>query len=173
VVACGLVFLTALATTIALGATYREGDGAGGLEGGLRSVLTERRVAAWHSALEIMAEEPGGVGPGRFDDVPPRLLPDGDARWAENDFLQQGAELGWLGLILTVLLFLWGFARSLVHPAPDASVALGAVALAALGIQACLSHVLHVPAVPLVAAALIGSTQVAHARGTGSSPSGP
>jgi len=69
--------------------------------------------------------------------------------------------------------FLWGFARSLVHPAPDATVALGAVALAALGIQACLSHVLHVPAVLLVAAALIGSTQVARARGTGSSLSGP
>lgn len=173
VVLCALVFLIVLSTTISLGAIYREGDGATGLEGELRSVLTEHRVALWHSALEILTEDPGGVGPGRFDDAQPKFLPEGDVRWAENDFLQQGAELGWAGLVLTVLLFLWGFARSLVHPAPDATVALGAVALAALGIHACVSHVLHVPAVPLVAALLIGSTQAVRARGTGPGLSGP
>lgn len=164
VVICALLFLAVLVTTIALGATYREGDRVGGLEGGLRSVSTERRVALWHAALEILAEKPGGVGPGRFDNVPPRLLPDQDARWADNGFLQQGAELGWLGLILTVLLFLWGFAGLLVHPAPDAFVALGAAALAALGIHASVDHILHVPAIPLLAAALVGSAQ-ATARG--------
>jgi len=158
VMVCALLFLTVLAATIGLGATYGEGDRAGGLEGSLRSVLTERRVALWHAALEILAEEPGGVGPGRFDNVPPRLLPEG-ARWADNDFLQQGAELGWAGLILTVLLFLWGFARLLVHPSPDAYVVLGAAALAALGIRASVDHLLHVPAAPIAVAALVGAAQ--------------
>jgi len=91
--------------------------------------------------------------------VPPRFLPEGDVRWAEHDILQQGAELGWAGLILTVLLFLWGFARLALHPAPDAYVVLGALALAALGIAASASHVLHVPLVPSVTAAVVGSAQ--------------
>lgn len=161
VLVAGLLFVAVLAMTIALGTSYREADRAGGLEGSLRSVFTEPRVALWHAALEILAENPGGVGPGRFDNVPPRLLPDGDARWAHDEFLQQGAELGWLGLILTVLLFLWAFARLLVHPAPDAVVALGAASLAALGIYASVDPVLHFPAVPLAAAALVGAAQAA------------
>jgi O-antigen ligase len=122
-------------------------------------VIPEDRVALWHAALDILSERPTGVGPGRFDDVPPRFLPEGDVRWAEHDVLQQGAELGWAGLILTVLLFLWGFARLWLHPAPDAYVVLGAVALAVLGIAAAVTHVLHVPIVPLVTAALVGSAQ--------------
>src|SRR3990170_8976709 len=161
VLVAGLLFLAVLATTIALGTSYREGDRAGGLEGALRSVVTEHRVALWHAALEILAENPGGVGPGRFDDVPPRLLPGGEVRWAHDEFLQQGAELGWLGLILTVLLFVWAFARLWVHPAPDAVVALGAASLAVLGIHASVDYVLHFPAVPIAAAALLGTAQAA------------
>jgi hypothetical protein len=150
--AAALLFVAVLATTIALGATYRE-------ENGAVRVIPEDRVALWHAALDILSERPTGVGPGRFDDVPPRFLPEGDVRWAEHDVLQQGAELGWAGLILTVLLFLWGFARLWLHPAPDAYVVLGAVALAVLGIAAAVTHVLHVPIVPLVTAALVGSAQ--------------
>ena len=169
VLVAGLLFLAVLATTIALGTSYREGDRAGGLEGALRSVVTEHRVALWHAALEILAENPGGVGPGRFDDVPPRLLPGGEVRWARDEFLQQGAELGWLGMILTVLLFVWAFARLWVHPAPDVVVALGAASLLALGIQASVDPVLHFPAVPLAAAALVGAAQAAPYRGSGRS----
>lgn len=150
--AVALAFVAVLATTIALGATYSEEQAAVG-------VGPPDRVALWHAALEILSERPTGVGPGRFDDVPPRFLPEGDVRSAEHDILQQGAELGWAGLILTILLFLWGFARLWLHPAPDAYVALGAVALAVLGIAACMTHVLHVPVVALVTAALVGSAQ--------------
>lgn len=150
--AIALVFVAVLATTIALGATYRD-------EPEAVRVVPAERVALWHAALEILSERPAGVGPGRFDDVPPRFLPEGDVRWAEHDILQQGAELGWPGLILTVLLFLWGFARLALHPAPDAYVMLGAVALAVLGIAASLTHALHVPIVPIATAALVGSAQ--------------
>ena len=45
VLVAGLLFVTVLAATIALGTSYREDDRAGGLEGALRSVFTERRVA--------------------------------------------------------------------------------------------------------------------------------
>lgn len=152
IAAAAVVFVAVLATTIALGATYRE-------EPEAVRVIPEDRVALWHAALEILSERPAGVGPGRFDDVPPRFLPEGEVRWAEHDVLQQGAELGWAGLILTVLLFLWGFARLWLHPAPDAYVVLGALALAVLGIAACVTHVLHVPIVLLVTAALVGSAQ--------------
>ena len=68
-------------------------------------------------------------------------------------------ELGWAGLALVVLVFLWGFARLWVHPAPDLVVALGAASLAALGIHASVDYVLHFPAVPLAAAALVGTAQ--------------
>lgn len=159
IAAAALVFFAVLATTIALGATYRE-------EREAVRVVPEDRVALWHAALEILSERPAGVGPGRFDDVPPRFLPEGDVRWAEHDVLQQGAELGWAGLILTVLLFLWGFARLWLHPAPDAYVVLGALALAVLGIAASVSHVLHVPLVPVATAALVGSAHARRAEGT-------
>lgn len=152
IAAAALVFVAVLATTIALGATYRE-------EPEAVRVIREDRVALWHAALEILSERPAGVGPGRFDDVPPRFLPEGDVRWADHDVLQQGAELGWAGLILTVLLFLWGFARLWLHPAPDAYVVLGAAALVVLGIAASTTHVLHAPIVPLVTAPLVGSAQ--------------
>jgi O-antigen ligase len=151
ILAAAVAFVAVLATTIALGVTYRHGDEAGG--------DTLQRVALWHGALEILLDHPTGVGPGRFDDVPPHYLPEGDVRWADHDFLQQGAELGWLGLVTTVLLFAWGFARAWVHPRPDAYVALGAVAVAAVGILASVDHVLHVVAIPIVAAALVGSSQ--------------
>lgn len=169
----GCLFLTVLMTTIVLGATYREEDTARGLQGALRTVLTERRVTLWHDSLRIIAEYPGGIGPGRFTQMPPRLLRDRDARWAHNGFLQQGVELGWAGLIFTGLLFLWGFARLLVVPVPDVLVALGAASLVAFGIQSSVDPVMHSPAVPLAAAALVGAAQAARRQKLGDGSAGP
>lgn len=146
-----------LAFTIALGATYR-GAGASGLVN--RTVaggLSERRPALWHDALAMMRERPVmGVGPGRFPVVSPIARSDADARWAHNGFLQQGAEEGVPGLALLVGLFLWGFARLWANPRPDTVTALGAAAIAALGLHACIDYILHFPAVPIVASALLG-----------------
>ena len=63
------------------------------------------RVTLWRSAWTITTERPGGVGPGRFDDVPPRYHPEGNVRYAEHDFLQQcGLPVQLLaGLFLRVL----------------------------------------------------------------------
>lgn len=159
VVAVALIFVIVLAGTVALGAGYRPGA-----NGVFVRALTERRLALWHESLVLIADHPGGVGPGRFQDVAPTALRDRDARWAHNEFLQQGVELGWAGIVLVVLLFLWGFARLWAHPAPDLFVALGAVSLAALGIHASVDYVLHFPAVPLAAVALVGAAQAVPLR---------
>lgn len=120
--------------------------------------LTERRVMLWHDAVAIIRAHPvSGVGPGRFQLVSPIALADRDARWAHNEFLQQGAEQGVIGLLLLVLLFLWGLARLAVSHRPDVTTAFAAAAIAALGIHASVDYVLHFPAIPIAAAALVGA----------------
>jgi O-antigen ligase len=148
------LFVGVLASTVLLGVGYRSGA-----DGPVVDALSERRLELWHESVQILLNQPFGVGPGRFKDVSPTARRDADARWAHNEFLQQGVELGWIGLVLTVLFFIWGFARSWVVPDPDIVVALGAASLAALGIHACVDYVIHFPAVPLAAAAILGSAQ--------------
>ena len=82
--------------------------------------------------------------------------------WAQNDFLQQGAEQGVLGLVALVALFACGFLALWANPGADAFVALAAVALAAVGIQACEDYVLHFPAIALTTAALVGAGIAPH-----------
>ena len=144
IVALATLFAVAFAGTIVLGAGYR--PGANNI---VVRALTERRLVLWHEALQIIEEHPGGVGPDRFSEVSPTARQDRDARWAHNEFLQQGVELGLAGLAILLLIVLWGFARLWVHPSPDMVVAFGAAALAALCIHACVDYVLHFPAVPL------------------------
>lgn len=159
IVAIGTLFALVLAGTVALGTWYRPG-----VEGPIVRALTERRLTLWSESLELMAEHPAGVGPGRFAEVAPTALEDQDARWAHQEFLEQGAELGWAGFTLMVALFLWGFVRLWAHPSPDAVVALGAAALGALALHASVDYVLHFPAVPIAAAALLGTAQAAPIR---------
>jgi hypothetical protein len=159
IVVAGTLFVLVLGSTVVLGAGYQ-----GGSDGAFARVLTERRLELWHESLGIIANHPSGVGPGRFQDVAPLAQRDQDARWAHNEFLQEGVELGWAGIALVVLLFLWGFARLSVVPRADLVVALGAASLAALGIHASVDYVLHFPAVPLAAAALVGTAQAVPLR---------
>jgi hypothetical protein len=62
-----------------------------------------------------------------------------------------------MGFVLLASLFVWGFARLAVTAPPDTMSALGAVALVALGIHASIDYILHFPAVPITAAALVGA----------------
>jgi hypothetical protein len=75
--------------------------------------------------------------------------------------LQQGAETGLAGLLLVVGIFVWGFVSLRTAPTIDAVTVLGAVGLAALGIHASMDYILHFPAVPLTAAALVGAAGAA------------
>lgn len=154
IVAVATLFAVVFAGTIVLGAGYRPR-----LDNVLVDALKERRLVLWKESLQIIVAHPEGVGPGRFGDVSPTARQDPDARWAHNEFLQQGVELGVAGLALLVLLVLWGFARLWIHPSPDMVAGLAAAGLAALSIHACVDYVLHFPAVPLAAAAIVGTAQ--------------
>ena len=152
----GGLFVVALVLTILVGASRLGSDGgtAAGLVG---DTISEDRVALWSDALSLMAREPVlGVGPGRFASVSPTASSDADLRWAHNEFLQAGAEAGLPGLLLTVSIFLWGFAALWLAP-PSRFVALAAAGLAAIGIHATVDYVLHFPAVALAAAGIVGT----------------
>jgi O-antigen ligase len=150
---CAALFGIALVGTIVLGAAYEPGKSISGPH----RLSTERRLTLWSEALEITADRPLlGVGPGRFQEVSPTARADRDARWAHHAFLQVGVETGVVGLLLLAGVFVWGFARLSVGP-PDTVTALGAAALAALGIHACLDYVLHFAPVSLAGALLVGA----------------
>ena len=156
VLLCATSFLFVLGTTVILGSTYGEGDRTGVVERAVDSSLTERRVSLWHEALGLAMDHPlVGAGPGRFGEV----NADEDEQQAHNEFIQQAAETGFVGSALLVLLFLWGFAVLWVNRSTHLMTALGAVALTALGIHACVDYILHFPAVPIATAALVGSAQ--------------
>lgn len=158
-----ILVMLALAGTIALGLGYARSEPSNP-DRVLSSVLTERRLALWSDALAIMERNPlNGVGLGRFGLESPTARSDPDARWAHNDFLQTGAETGVLGLLLLIGVFLWGFFRLLIGSGRAPTVAIGAAALAAIGIHASVDYVLRFPALPLVTAALVG-TAVARAH---------
>jgi hypothetical protein len=163
VAGCAGLFLAAVAGSLVLGSRYDFVD-LGTKKANDASLadsyggLSERRVALWSDAIDVMAENPGnGVGPGRFREVSPVVQTDRDEPWAHNDFLQLGAETGLVGFLLLVGIFLWGFARLSAVESPDTVVVLGAVALAVLGVHACVEYVLQFPAVVLGASALVGT----------------
>jgi peptidoglycan/xylan/chitin deacetylase (PgdA/CDA1 family) len=125
-------------------------------DGRLARALDARRISLWQDATGMLQAEPvTGVGPGRFDDLRTTARSDDDARWAHNDFLQQGAETGLPGMILLVAGFGWIFARLWRAPGPLTVLAAGAVS--ALGVQASVDHVLNAVPVPLMTAALVGT----------------
>lgn len=162
---CAIVFIATLLLTIGLGSAYEVGSRSGPVDRVVDSTLTERRIALWHEALVIMSDHPiAGVGIGGFKLFSPTARSDRDARWTHNSFLQQGAETGLVGLILLILIFLWGFASLSATAGQAFTHVLAAVALAALAIHACVDYVLHFPAVPLTTAALVGAATANHPR---------
>jgi O-antigen ligase len=160
IASCAALFIVALATTIVLGSTYEARDRSSLVDRIVDANIDERRAVLWHEAFVMMSERPAaGVGIGGFQVLSPTARSDPDARWAHNSYLQQGAESGVMGLILVTCLFGWGFASLGATGNPDAVSVLGAVALAALGIHAGVDYILHFPAVPVTAAALVGAAR--------------
>lgn len=156
---------SALAVMIAIGATsflavsyHPWPPDRGAVEDRVTEALTERRIALWRDAIELVRDRPvTGVGPSRFAVTSPIARADEDARWAHHAFLQQGAEQGAPGLAILLAVFGWAFAGLLLHPRPTRYVALGAVGLAVVGVHASIDYALHFPAVPVAAAAVAGS----------------
>ncbi len=157
VAALAALLAVALCLSVLMGLVFSPGHRLGGIDASLETALSERRLALWHDALALAAERPVvGVGPGRFQLESPVARSDRDARWAHQGFLQQAAEGGIVALALLVLAFALGFAALWFAPTSAGAVGLGAAALAALGIHACVDYVLHFPVLPFVAAALVG-----------------
>ena len=153
----GCLLVVALSTSVSLGLLYRPCSDDSAVQRIVGQTLSQRRPALWHDALELMERYPlTGVGPGRFQYASPVARSDRDARWAHNGFLQQGAETGFLGLVIIVAIFGWAFVKLWTAPRHDGAPALGSAALGALGIQACIDYVFHFPVLPIVAAALVG-----------------
>lgn len=156
VLSCGLLFTTALGATIWLGAAHSPGARLDVLQRAAIKAVDEHRLVLWNDAFNIMRRHPAiGVGASRYQVVSPIARQDLDSRWAHNEFLQQGAEGGIPGLALLTLIFLWGFWRLWMVKSPSVITALAAAALAALGIHASIDYVLHFPAIPLLASALV------------------
>lgn len=161
----GLLIVGALVMTILLGFTYSGGARSQGLNRVVDESLTERRVAMWHEALIIMESNLAtGVGHGQFEHTSPTARSDQDARRAPSGFLERGAEAGVAAFVLLALLFCWGFARLGSSPMPSRISVLGAAGLAAVGVHSCIDYVLHYPAVPIAAAALLGAAVPAMSR---------
>jgi hypothetical protein len=115
------------------------------------------RVVLWSEGYELVRAHPlRGVGPDLFR-VASRTAQSrpGVLEWVHNEFLQVAAETGLVGLGLVFALFGWLFVRlARTRTVPSAVAAL---AVAALGIHACVDYVFHSPILPALASAMAGS----------------
>jgi len=153
--AVAAAMIAALVGTAVVGAASSSGEPAAP-----RSVVravTERRIELWGDAVRLIVDNPiVGVGPGRFPIESPTARGDRDVLAAHQEFLQQGAEQGILGLVLLVAAFLWAIAAPMASGRADGGSVLGAVAIAALGIGSSFDYLLHFWPLPVTAAALAG-----------------
>jgi O-antigen ligase len=109
------------------------------------------------AALRVAADHPlTGAGPGRVvlswqDGDGQRLV----AQYAHNEYLQTWAELGLIGLVLVLALGL-AVARHIRTAGPlDPAAAAAAAGLAAVALHSSMDFLWHIPAIPLVCAALV------------------
>ncbi|WP_432478380.1 O-antigen ligase family protein [Nocardioides sp. GXQ0305] len=130
-------------------------SGAWAPPGAVVSVLSEERLDLWSEAWGLLGDHPvRGVGPGRFSQESPTAA-DPDLAWAHSALLQTGAELGWVGVVLLLLVLAW------------AVVALGrdAILLGALLLPASVDYVLHFGAVLLLSSLVLGAAVDSGGRG--------
>ena len=143
-----------LGATAVIGATWRSGSS---LDAVVTQTLSGNRAQLWSDALELISSSPlQGVGTNRFSVESPTASGDVDLRWAHNEYLQLGAEVGMPGLILAVAVALWVFLRLAVG-GRDQGTAVAAVGLAGASIAASVDYVWHFAPVLVAAAALAGS----------------
>lgn len=123
------------------------------------SVDSPDRWDSIRAAWQVFAAHPViGVGPGldRLDVA----RADGGVgvyRYAHNEYLQVSAELGVIGVVLLAALLIVVGRR--LHQARRTAVGAGVLAaFAALTVHACFDFIWHIPAIPLFAAALLGTT---------------
>lgn len=121
------------------------------------------RTALWHKAVTLLASEPlDGVGVGNFAAAgDPATEP--YERFAHNDYLQAGAELGVLGPVLLLGGLAWLYRRLARSPDGPATI-LATLALTAVALHMTVDYVGHFPAVLAPLGALVGSATAARVR---------
>ena len=162
IAAIALVAFAVLSSAF-LGREFSDGI-SGGRESRAAELLDPGRARAWADAYGTLSDRPVfGVGPGGFSAASGNALFVSDLRWAHNEFLQVGAELGVVGLLLVLTLFAWTFMRLSSPLAGSSTVA--ALAIAALGIHTSVDYLFHFPLLPAMTLALVGSTPLRGPRG--------
>lgn len=152
VLAAPLIVATTVAVTIAHGLSIGSS-----IAPRLVEELSQRRQDLWREAMEITASEPVfGVGPGMFAHTSPTAMSDSDARWAHSAYLQVGAELGVVGLLLLSLLLLWVYGALYRSRHSGRLVPVGAAVVTAVAVHAAIDYVIHFPAVVFITALLAG-----------------
>lgn len=137
--------------------------GAAALAGGLDAARGSRMTLASPdraneaaAALRVGAEHPlAGAGPGQVvlswhDDDGRRLV----AHYAHNEYLQTFAELGAVGVALVLLLGA-AVAREIMRADGTPARAVAGAGLAAVALHSGMDFLWHIPAIPLVCAALV------------------
>lgn len=151
----------ALAVVGLLGVTAAAAVGAGPQETAADSLGV--RVSLWREAAQLAQASPvTGAGPGRYGSAQ-TFSTDPDLRRAHSGPLQQLAEQGGPGLVLLLALGGWGVA-ALWAARDDPAAALGAAALAAVGLEATFDWVLSEPSVSLGLAVVVGLTSTGQGR---------
>ena len=155
------ILLAALLTLGAIGASlFMAREFATDPVSDLESRFADRlagRSEVWADSYGLLRDHSVfGVGPGGFADNSPAAADEQDLRWAHNEFLQQGAETGIVGVTLLVGLVAWLFYA--LWTAGTAPAAVAALAVCSLVIHACVDYVFHFPLLPAIAAGLAGST---------------
>jgi len=144
----------------AVGAVWAAADDAlpPGLGGPLEGQLAPDRIALWHDALALAAEEPvRGAGPDRFGELSPAVAqgaaPDGKPHSAP---LQMAAEQGLPGVVLLGAVFGWLLLALYRSPRPAPVVLAAGAALTALAVLASVSNALSFNQVTMGAGLLAG-----------------
>jgi O-antigen ligase len=120
-------------------------------------VVGHGRAALWGEAYEILRENPAtGIGPGGFRVASPSARAHAPYRWTHNEYVQQAAETGLIGLGLLLSLLGWTFFR--LERRQTARSTLGTLALAAFAAHAIVDYLFHFPLLAAMAGALAGSS---------------
>jgi O-antigen ligase len=151
--------VAAVAVVGALALVAGAGALAGGLDPARRSRMTVAspdRAQEAAAAARVGAERPlTGAGPGQVvltwrDDDGRRLV----AHYAHNEYLQTWAELGAVGVAL-VLVIAATVAREIRRAGVTPLRAAAGAGLAAVALHSAMDFLWHIPAIPLVCAALV------------------
>ncbi|HJQ01004.1 MAG TPA: O-antigen ligase family protein [Jatrophihabitans sp.] len=131
----------------------------------IRAVSTARltvedseRAASYRAALRLFDQHPlWGVGPDLRTLTWTSNRGTSTYRYAHNEYLQVLAELGIVGGLLLAVLLVLTFRRLYQAQLSGTAISAGALAAAAaLTVHAGFDFVWHIPAIPLLAAALVG-----------------